>query len=191
MADAVTKNIWTVTGVHGQPNYLRVDPSCTIVMDTPLPKPEEKITVTQTSFDSRPDTWAHIHEVQARLNTVIHALQFRAHTHDCSKLVSPEVEIFDAYSPLLKNSTYGSDEYKGFLKGMGVALDHHYSVNSHHPEHFSDGTRGMNLLDVLEMLFFSRGEYASKISTSGETSLEQSPLTHGLTSMKCRPASTP
>ncbi len=35
---------------------------------------------------------------------------------------------------------------------MGVALDHHYSVNSHHPEHFSDGTRGMNLLDVLEML---------------------------------------
>jgi hypothetical protein len=45
-----------------------------------------------------------------------------------------------------------SDEYKGFLKEMNVALDHHYKNNPHHPEHHENGIQGMTLVDLLEMI---------------------------------------
>jgi hypothetical protein len=35
---------------------------------------------------------------------------------------------------------------------MKPALDHHYDLNHHHPEHFLRGIRGMNLIDIIEML---------------------------------------
>lgn len=112
------------------------------------------------TYDSRPDTWQHIHTVQGFLGEVITDLQARAHKHDQSKLVSPEREVFDEYTPRLKDSTYGSDEYKSFLVGMGEGLKHHYEVNDHHPEHFeaegaTHGARGieaMDLVQVTEML---------------------------------------
>lgn len=105
-----------------------------------------------TAYDSRPDTWRHIHTVQAKLNYVVDLLRIRAHVHDQSKLVEPEVSVFDEYTPKLKGSTYGSDEYKSFLAGMGDGLKHHYAANSHHPEHYPDGIHGMCLLDLIEML---------------------------------------
>ena len=54
------------------------------------------------------------------------------------------------FTPKLKDATYGSEEYKGFLSEMKPALDHHYGHNRHHPEFFVRGLRGMNLVDVLE-----------------------------------------
>jgi hypothetical protein len=60
--------------------------------------------------------------------------------------------MYDEFTPKLRDSTYGSDEYKGFLKDMGAALQHHYANNSHHPEHYPNGINGMSLLDVIEML---------------------------------------
>lgn len=102
--------------------------------------------------DSRPDTYAHIAEVRARLLNAAVMLIRRAHEHDASKLVSPEVEVFDEFTPKLADSTYGSDEYKEFLAGMGEGLTHHYAANSHHPEHYEDGIHGMDLLDLIEML---------------------------------------
>lgn len=92
--------------------------------------------MTYTKEDCIRDTTEHIHEVQRRIGVIISELQERAEVHDRSKLQSPEVEIFTEYTPKLKHSTYGSDEYKGFLKGMGEALTHHYAHNSHHPEHY-------------------------------------------------------
>jgi len=86
--------------------------------------------------DQRPKTLEHINEVQKQIDKVIIELQNRAVKHDQSKLDSPEREIFDEYTPKLKNTTYGSDEYKRYLKEMKVALDHHYKNNRHHPEHF-------------------------------------------------------
>lgn len=103
-------------------------------------------------YDSRPDTYAHISKVRYGLNRVIHRLLIRAHKHDQSKLEEPELSVFNAYTPKLAKSTYGSDEYKSFLAGMKVGLDHHYAANSHHPEHYADGIRGMDLLDLVEML---------------------------------------
>ncbi len=102
--------------------------------------------------DSRVDTFEHIRTVQANLRTCIHELIERSARHDESKLHSPEREIFDEFTGKLKESTYGSEEYKGFLAAMKPALDHHYSHNRHHPEYHHKGIQGMNLIDLLEML---------------------------------------
>jgi hypothetical protein len=104
------------------------------------------------TYDSRPDTYAHIATVRDYLLRIVTDLMYRAHDHDLSKLEEPERSVFDEYTPKLKDSTYGSDEYKTFLKGMGEGLRHHYEVNDHHPEHFENGIDGMDLVQITEML---------------------------------------
>lgn len=103
-------------------------------------------------FDSAKETMDHIWEVRGRLGKVIDLLDDRATFHDASKLQEPEKSAFDEYTPKLRNSTYGSEEYESFRAAMKPALDHHYANNSHHPEHYPDGVRGMCLLDIIEML---------------------------------------
>jgi hypothetical protein len=103
-------------------------------------------------YDSRPDTYAHIGEVRKRVLQAAQDLIERADRHDASKLVEPELAVFDEYTPKMRDSTYGSDEYKGFLEGMGAGLEHHYKANDHHPEHFAGGIEDMNLIQVIEML---------------------------------------
>jgi uncharacterized protein DUF5662 len=102
--------------------------------------------------DSAPATWEHIHQVQTLLLHAVVDLQRRVLEHDQSKLATPEKEAFDEFVPKLKGLTYGSPEYHDCLKQMKPAIDHHNSLNSHHPEHFPDGIRGMTLLDLLEMI---------------------------------------
>lgn len=104
------------------------------------------------SYDSTKDTKKHIETVREFLDDIMNDLSERSLLHDRSKLDEPEKSMYDEFTPKLRDSTYGSDEYKGFLKDMGVALQHHYSVNSHHPEHFENGINGMSLLDLIEML---------------------------------------
>lgn len=104
------------------------------------------------TYDSRPDTYAHIAQVQKRMIRMIESLQLRLLDHDRSKLESPEREAFDEWSPKLAELTYGSDEYRAALAAMKPALAHHYAANPHHPEHHEEGIRGMDLLDLLEML---------------------------------------
>jgi len=106
----------------------------------------------QTMYDSRPDTYQHIQTVQALLFKCVKDLLWRAEAHDLTKLHDPEKAVFDEFTPKLKDSTYGSEEYKSFLQGMKPALDHHYAHNSHHPEHYPNGIKGMSLLDIVEML---------------------------------------
>lgn len=104
------------------------------------------------TYDSRPDTYAHIWVVRNILGQVIKELIDRADGHDASKLVDPELDTFNEYTPKLKDSTFGSDEYKGFLVGMGDALKHHYANNRHHPEHHDNGISDMTLIDLIEMI---------------------------------------
>lgn len=104
------------------------------------------------AYDSRPDTEAHIAEVQKFLHQIITELIGRAELHDRSKLEPPEKEGFDVFTPLLKSLTYNSPEYLESLAQMGFILAHHYQVNSHHPQHYPNGVDGMDLLDVIEML---------------------------------------
>jgi len=103
-------------------------------------------------YDSRQDTLNHKYKVRGFLKTLNKDIVSRSHNHDISKLDEPEKSVFDEYTPKLAGSTYGSEEYKEFLKEMKVALDHHYLKNRHHPEHFQNGINDMTLIDLCEML---------------------------------------
>lgn len=103
-------------------------------------------------YDSLVDTKMHMLSVLSKILIIVQDLIERASNHDKSKLESPEKEIFDKFTPLLRDLEYGSQEYKNTLKDMQVGIDHHYSVNRHHPEFFVDGINGMNLVDLIEML---------------------------------------
>lgn len=105
-----------------------------------------------SGYDSRPDTRKHVAQVVILLGQVIADLAHRSTVHDASKFEEPELSVFNEYTPKLRDSTYGSDEYKGFLVGMGEALEHHYAVNDHHPEHFVCGVADMDLIQLIEML---------------------------------------
>ncbi len=103
-------------------------------------------------MDSRPDTYEHMRHVQRIMGRMIRDLMGRAERHDQSKLVPPEVAAYDELTPRLAGVTYGSDEYRATLREMKPAIEHHYAANSHHPEHYPEGIRGMSLLDLVEML---------------------------------------
>lgn len=103
-------------------------------------------------YDSTKDTSDHIGLVRKFMQRPIVKLMHRANEHDKSKLEAPEKAAFDKLTPRLKGLKYGSEEYRAALRELGPALQHHYQVNSHHPEHYPDGIDGMSLLDLLEML---------------------------------------
>lgn len=103
------------------------------------------------NYDSEKETLKHIKRVSELLTNASSELMERGKHHDNSKLASPEKELFDEFTPKLKATTYGSKEYKELLKGLRVALDHHYKNNSHHPEYYKNGINGMNLFDLIEM----------------------------------------
>ena len=103
-------------------------------------------------YDSREDTRKHIAQVREFIWELTDSLFDRAASHDRSKMEEPEKTTFDEYTPKLKNSTYGSDEYKIYLKEMQTALAHHYKENRHHPEHFENGIKDMTLIDLCEMI---------------------------------------
>lgn len=104
------------------------------------------------AYDSTLDTLKHINHVRKYMKKMRNELEKRRIWHDETKLQEPEKSVFDEYTPKLATSTYGSDEYRQFLKGMGVALEHHYEHNRHHPEHYENGIKGMTLIDLCEMV---------------------------------------
>lgn len=105
-----------------------------------------------TDYDSRTDTLTHSLRVGNLMLPVVFETMKRALSHDQSKTESPEVEVFDEFTPKLKDTVYDSDEYRSYLVAMGPGLLHHYATNSHHPEHFPNGIDGMTLVDLIEML---------------------------------------
>ncbi len=107
-----------------------------------------------TEGEVRAETLEHIKQVNAYVLDLVRKLLHSAKVHDTSKLCDPEKELFRKYTPLLKDCTFGSPEYEGYLAEMKVALDHHYADpdNSHHPEHFENGIDGMTLMDLIEMI---------------------------------------
>lgn len=105
-----------------------------------------------TEEDCKKDTLLHINQVREFMMKSSTKLLNRAVEHDKSKLEYPELEIFTRYTPKLKSLTYGSQEYKKSLEGLGEALKHHYANNSHHAEHYENGIDGMDLFDLVEMI---------------------------------------
>jgi len=107
-------------------------------------------------YDSAVDTAKHIKRVREFIGYMTSGLETAANVHDQSKLRPPEKEAFDIATPKLKGLTYGSPEYMAALKDLGLALDHHYKNNRHHPEHYVVdgiwGIWGMDLVDLTEMI---------------------------------------
>lgn len=102
--------------------------------------------------ESKFKTLRHIETVRNYLNAIIVELIKRGELHDRTKLESPEVEIFEEYTDKLKDIEYNSKEYKQCLEEMKPAIQHHHKYNRHHPEFHKDGIKGMNLIDLLEMI---------------------------------------
>lgn len=93
----------------------------------------------------------HQQEVKKALTLIAGELAVRGVNHDLSKFAHAEFQTFSEFTPKLKDIVYGSVEYEADLKLMHPALKHHYKFNRHHPEHFKEGIRGMNLVDLIEM----------------------------------------
>lgn len=78
-------------------------------------------------------------------------LLWRGQVHDLSKYGPAEAPDFARALPGLASSTYGSEEYEEAKARLDDALEHHYAVNPHHPEHYRRGIDGMTLCDLVEM----------------------------------------
>ena len=104
-----------------------------------------------TIAECQVETIKHIERVRHYIRLFTDKLTTRGVNHDKCKLESPEIEIFTEYTPKLATCGYETDEYKKNMAEMKKALDHHYAQSRHHPEHFSDGILGMNLVDLVEM----------------------------------------
>lgn len=97
------------------------------------------------------ETQKHIETVRKYIRFIIDKIDMRGVKHDASKLESPEVEAFAENTNILKNLTYGSEDYKMQLEKLKPTLEHHYAANRHHPEHFVNGVNDMTLVDIIEM----------------------------------------
>jgi hypothetical protein len=90
--------------------------------------------------EAKIQAYVHIDKIREMLRLFATELVTRGETHDRSKMSELESKTFAIFTPKLKGSTYGSDEYNRFLLDMEPALDHHYANNRHHPEFFRQGT---------------------------------------------------
>lgn len=97
------------------------------------------------------ETTAHIEQVRKLCDAAARDLAERGRAHDASKFLPVERDVFEANTHQRDSVAFGSAAYYAHLAHVKPALDHHYAMNRHHPEHFAQGIRGMNLLDLLEM----------------------------------------
>lgn len=105
-----------------------------------------------TLDECRVETQKHIDKVRKYMRFFTDKLTSRGENHDASKMETPEVELFAEHTEKLSEIEYGSEEYKKELEALKPALEHHYAVNRHHPQHFPNGINDMNLIDIIEMI---------------------------------------
>src|ERR1700758_573005 len=104
-------------------------------------------------YDSRVDTFAHIHRVRDNIDVFVAELLRRGRVHDASKFSDAEKPVLDEAMPLLPGVAYGSPGWDAVIARMRPMLEHHYRHNSHHPEHYGNqGIAGMDLFDLVEMV---------------------------------------
>ncbi len=118
------------------------------------------------SYDSTQDVLVHKKNVCRVVDTLIDDLEVRKVQHDASKFEYPEKQGYDEYIPKLKETPYGSPEYKKVREEMmNGCLKHHFECNRHHPEHFENGIEDYTLVDLME--YFSDTYAASMTSDTG------------------------
>lgn len=96
----------------------------------------------------------HKNEINILAHALIKILLDQVNEHDNSKLEEPEISLFSSNIAIFTNENeYLSVEYKELIKQIDEGIQHHYSKNRHHPEHFENGINDMNIIDILDMLF--------------------------------------
>lgn len=128
----------------------------------------------------------HIQRVRYFLSQMIEELDHRARVHDLSKLESPEAEIFGEFTPELSKTEYGSSEYKTLLEKVKPAIEHHYSRNRHHPEHWPEGVNDMTIIDIIEMLCDWRAATERNKNGNIRKSIEHNKERYGLSDQLAR-----
>jgi hypothetical protein len=98
------------------------------------------------------ETYKHVKKVQKNLNLFIIDLIHRGENHDTTKFEEPELSIFAENTHKLAQIEYGGEEYKRNQETVRPAIEHHYSKNRHHPEHWPQGINDMTLVDLCELL---------------------------------------
>ena len=111
----------------------------------------------------------HKQRISEYLNFALLELNKRNAEHDLSKLTEIEMNGFKTIFPKKKHTSYYSNEYKEALQSLQPSIEHHYKNNSHHPEHFSNGINGMNLLDLIEMIC----DWVSAMETDNEEEINK------------------
>jgi Family of unknown function (DUF5662) len=105
--------------------------------------------------DSAQITIAHIARIRELLAGFCEELARRGEVHDASKFDPIEKGPLDEMQALIESEghvPYGSDAFDRRSALLGPMLEHHYALNSHHPEHYgADGVGGMDLFDLVEM----------------------------------------
>lgn len=106
-----------------------------------------------SNYDCTSDVLDHKEKVKYWMNSFSSQIINRSNIHDDSKLNDPiEKSLFDYWTPKLQELTFGSEEYKSALEGMGEGVKRHYIANRHHPEHYENGVNDMTLIDIVEMI---------------------------------------
>lgn len=75
----------------------------------------------------------------------------RAMLHDLSKFSKVEMNCFAPKAGMLKTMQYGSIDYFSFLNEEKEAIQHHYKINTHHPEYYNNDYTKMSMYDIIEM----------------------------------------
>lgn len=94
----------------------------------------------------------HKQRVAGYMHIIARDIMRRAIVHDNSKFTAEEADAYEKAFPDLQRYAYGSAEFNEVLATIKPALQHHYAVNDHHPEHFENGIEGMGLSELIEML---------------------------------------
>lgn len=105
--------------------------------------PEVAVLATQLS---------HVSHLREALLRIRQELELRSEVHDRSKLGPDELPGFARINQTARDHAYGSEEYASSLAAEKPTIDHHYAVNSHHPEHFHPNISLMGWLDIIEMV---------------------------------------
>ena len=113
-----------------------------------MSNPPNQITLLQTTLSIH----RHRDRVAKYLTSIIQDLQQRAANHDNSKLEDDELIDYAAVHEEFDITPYGTPEYLAIKERIKPAIDRHFSINRHHPEHFENGIKGMDLVDLLEMV---------------------------------------
>lgn len=129
----------------------------------------------------------HREIVRKNFNLFIAKLHERSDLHDLSKFLEDEFDGFQKADEAGLYTKFGTGEYKKLIaENEGIRL--HYQRNTHHPEHYKDGSEGishvfevekMSFLDIVEMVI----DWKSASETYGKNFMEG--LDYSLERFRC------